>query len=45
MAMAAFMSITATVRQHATYIVFLEQSDSNAFFLNGLGRDPDINGM
>jgi hypothetical protein len=42
MAMAAFMGIAATVRQHAAYVVFLQQSNLNAFCLNGLPRDTNI---
>jgi hypothetical protein len=45
MAVAAFMGVKAAVRQHAAYIVFLEQSDLNAFCLNGLRRDADIDNM
>jgi hypothetical protein len=45
MAMAAFMGVRATVRQHAAHIVFLEQSDLNAFCLNGLRRDTNIDSM
>jgi hypothetical protein len=45
MAMAAFMGVTATVRQHEAYIVFLEQSDLNAFCLDGRRRDTDISNM
>jgi hypothetical protein len=45
MAMTPFMSVKATGRKHAAYILWLEQRDLNAFCLNGLPGNSNVGYM